>query len=432
MSIDDERVSAGSSTSVTRWFGALPGLREARVMSLFALVAGMILCGVSLWYGFRGELFMGRPMGGDFVQYYAAGKIAAPAVYDRSYLSTVEHAEIPEWSRQQMLSYGYPPWFVQLLRPFALLPYRAAYCAWLLISLAIFAASVALLFPVAGLAGRERSTAILLAISAAPFLFETWIGGQVPIVGFLSIALLLRLRHDGRPFAAGLAFAICTYKPSLVAIPALMLIIAGEWTVLTGFALGTAALLGVSLATFGWAGIAGWIETMQYVAELATGTLNAQRRFKQVDVNNFVYLLFGASIWTRILAGIASLLLIAKIALATWHLRTASAIQRNAIFAAALTATLVAGVYTPIYDIALLPAAVLLAWPLVRTLPLVPRQKFQVFVVGLYLVPWLTQSFAEFLHLQLLTPLLVAFALWLCAQASAMPEPLLAPADASS
>ena len=44
-------------------------------MSWMALVAAAVLCGLSIFYGFRGETFMGRPLGGDFVAFYVTGRI---------------------------------------------------------------------------------------------------------------------------------------------------------------------------------------------------------------------------------------------------------------------------------------------------------------------------------------------------------------------
>ena len=64
---------------IERIIGPLPGQREARAFSVFALIAGLIACALSLYYGFRGETFMGRPMGSDFVQFYAAGQAPQPA-----------------------------------------------------------------------------------------------------------------------------------------------------------------------------------------------------------------------------------------------------------------------------------------------------------------------------------------------------------------
>ena len=39
------------------------------------IVAALIVCGLSIVRGFQGQTLMGRPLGGDFVQFYVAGKI---------------------------------------------------------------------------------------------------------------------------------------------------------------------------------------------------------------------------------------------------------------------------------------------------------------------------------------------------------------------
>src|ERR1035438_1616003 len=57
------------------WFGPLPGSREARALSWIMIVAALIVCGLSIVRGFQGQTLMGRPLGGDFVQFYVAGKI---------------------------------------------------------------------------------------------------------------------------------------------------------------------------------------------------------------------------------------------------------------------------------------------------------------------------------------------------------------------
>src|SRR3954470_21047736 len=110
---------------IERMIGPLPGQREARAFSIFALIAGLTACGLSLYYGFRGETFMGRPMGSDFVQFYAAGKVLnqhqPKRIYDTVYFSGLEHESLPAMSSTQMLIFGYPPVVGQLLRPFALL-----------------------------------------------------------------------------------------------------------------------------------------------------------------------------------------------------------------------------------------------------------------------------------------------------------------------
>ena len=76
-------------------------------MAWMALTVGVILCGVSVIRGFQGQTFMGRPLGGDFVEFYTIGKILnnyAPArVYDLELAVSLQHATLPTMPATQML-----------------------------------------------------------------------------------------------------------------------------------------------------------------------------------------------------------------------------------------------------------------------------------------------------------------------------------------
>ena len=111
-------------------------------MSLMAIAAAIILCGLSIFYGFRGEKFMGRPLGGDFVAFYVTGKILneyQPArIYDISLEVALQHETLPGMSKDDMLPFAHAPYVAQIYRPFALLPYKWAYIVWLIFSLFLY------------------------------------------------------------------------------------------------------------------------------------------------------------------------------------------------------------------------------------------------------------------------------------------------------
>src|ERR1700694_6335311 len=96
-----------SSQKFRSWFGPMPGQREPHAMSLMALVVGIILCGVSVFRGFHGQTFMGRPLGGDFVEFYVIGKILnsyeAFRIYDLQLAVGLQHATLPTMAETQML-----------------------------------------------------------------------------------------------------------------------------------------------------------------------------------------------------------------------------------------------------------------------------------------------------------------------------------------
>ncbi len=135
---------------IWRWFGPMPGRREAHAMAAVAIAIGVILCSVSVLLGLEGRTFLGRPLGGDFVEFYTIGKIlntAAPArIYDLGLETALQHAALPSMPDTQMLVFAQAPFIASLFRPFALLPYAWAYVAWLAFSAGLFMSALALLF----------------------------------------------------------------------------------------------------------------------------------------------------------------------------------------------------------------------------------------------------------------------------------------------
>jgi hypothetical protein len=389
--------------SVERIIGPLPGLKEARAISTLALIAGAILCVASLYFGFRGETFMGRPLGGDFVQFYSAGKILntgpAAGIYDISTIVRVEHESLPTMPDTQMLLYGNAPYIAALFRPLALLPYRYAYCVWLGISLLLYSAALLIL-----IGDRLPKTAYLLALSSPLFLLETWIGGQISVIAFLGFALFVDCFRRERWFFAGLSLSLAAYKPSLIAIPAVMLIIGACWRAVAGVIAGSALAGVLSVATVGFDGCLRWIDTLRVFGLLATGDQASIRRIKYVDFNSFFSILFGANGIARACALVATLAALLWLARAWWK----SSGDRRQLLAATLALMLVASFYVPVYDTIILAAAAVLAAE-----SNVDRKQFQLWLLALYLVPFVTQFFAEFAHVQILTPLLASFGVWL-------------------
>jgi len=400
---------------VRRIIGPLPGQGEARGFSVLALLAGLIACGLSLYYGFRGETFMGRPMGSDFVQFYAAGKVLnqhqPKRIYDTVYFSGLEHESLPAMSSTQMLIFGYPPVVGQLLRPFALLPYKWAYCAWLVFSLTLYATSLWLLFRGWTRAGYRR-TAFLLSLSAPMYTLETWIGGQLSVLGFFAVVLFICCFEKRWPVLAGLALGLATYKPSLVAIPVAMMIVGGCWRMLAGLCSSSALLILGSLATAGVDGFRLWMVQMNVFTAIATTNESIIRRTKYVDLNSFFTILLGSSSIERAIATAAGTAAFLFLVWIWWRLRGASHEVHRYLWAATFTWTLLINIYAPVYDtILLIPAAALIA----RSLQGRSKQEqaaLQVWLIVLWLVPWLTQSWADYVRLQILTIVLAGFGYW--------------------
>ena len=390
-----------------RWLGPMPGRREAHAIAWMALAIGAILCTVSVALGFHGRTFLGRPLGGDFVEFYTAGKILnteAPAhIYDLQFATRLQHAVLPGMPESQMLVFGQAPYIALLFRPFAALPYAWAYVAWLAFSAGLFIAALALLCRTFRLNLEDRKTCFLLALSSTPFLFETWIGGQVSVVVFLIWVLFFCCLHNDRPFLAGVAMALCLFKPTLVVVPALMLVLGRFGRVLVGLTTGGVAVTLLSFATVGLDGCRAWVATLATNAKIASSAGEAWHEAKYVDLLAFLHLLLpGQGVLANAFSLVLGLAALGWLGLAWW--RSGSTLDER-LWAATLCFTLVLNPYVPIYDSILAIIAVVLLASI--------QQAQGGWVLLLYLVPWVTQSFAEFLHLQLITLVLAGMGICL-------------------
>ncbi len=186
----------------------------------------------------------GKPVGTDFVNVWAAGSLAqadrAADAYD--YLKHHD-AQKAAFDGAQVPYYGwhYPPTFLLVALPLALMPYLGALSVWLLATLPLYLAAAYRILP--------RGETLLLAL-AFPAVFVNIGHGQN---GFLTAALLGGglLLLDRRPLLAGVLFGLLTYKPQFGLLIPLALLLGGYWR--TMFAAGgTAAFVATaSVLLFG-------------------------------------------------------------------------------------------------------------------------------------------------------------------------------------
>ena len=188
----------------------------------------------------------GRPIGTDFVSFWTASRIAlsgaAASVYDVS----------RHWAAQRTLfdaaapgytAFFYPPPFLLVCLPLALLPYFASLACWLA---ATGFAYVRALRRVAGRAG------LALPILAFPGVYSNAMHGQN---GFLTTALfaggMSLLKR--RPALAGALLGCLSIKPHLCLMIPLALAAARRWTSLLAAAASAAALAAATYLVFGLA-----------------------------------------------------------------------------------------------------------------------------------------------------------------------------------
>ncbi|MCB9761096.1 MAG: DUF2029 domain-containing protein [Alphaproteobacteria bacterium] len=185
----------------------------------------------------------GKPLGGDFITFYAASELvlsgAPDAVFDLERLHAVEQAVIGV--PIDRFAWHYPPTALLLVAPLAALPFVAALGIVTLVSLAIY---------VATLRGVDKGPLLLGLALAFPGLFQNLIHGQN---GCLSLALLGGglLLLERRPGVAGVLLGLLSMKPHLTPMVGLALLAGRQWRALGAMAATALGLAGVSAAALG-------------------------------------------------------------------------------------------------------------------------------------------------------------------------------------
>lgn len=181
----------------------------------------------------------------DFVSFYAAGKLAlagTPALaYDRAAHFLAEQQFTVEGAPYQF--FFYPPIFMLLMAPLALLPYYVAFYAF------EFATLTAFVLVMRGIL-REPGWAWIAPVLAYPAVFWTLGLGQN---AFLTAALVggLTLLVDRRPALAGMLLGLLCYKPHFGLLAPVGLAFGRHRRAFAAAAATVAGLVGLSVALFG-------------------------------------------------------------------------------------------------------------------------------------------------------------------------------------
>ena len=324
-----------SRRSVVGWGVALL-LVQSLVLAF--LVAGAY--GVVKQYG---------PGAVSFVSFYAAGQLSAgghPALaYDKTYHYLAEEALTQPGI--QSIPFLYPPVYLLLFTPLALLPPLLAF--------AIFEAATVLfyLLVLSRILG-EWGSAWLVPALAFPATFWTLGYGQN---AFLTAALLGAgtLLVDRRPAAAGALFGALCYKPHFALLVPVALLADRRWSAIAAAAATAIVLIGVSLTLFGE-------ETWRAYLQGFFGSQTTYE-FELGHANQFALISpFAAARLLGLSAGHARIVQLAATAAAAclvgfvWRAGAAQAIRGAALAAGAVMAT----PYGLLYDLTI--AAIAGAW----------------------------------------------------------------------
>lgn len=374
-------------------------------LALYLLVGGyLIIGGIGAGKGLTDRL--GRPVGGDFVQYWTASHLAvngnAAAVY---------HPETFIEKERQVTGAFFPiPWlysptFLLMVLPFCLLPFLVSLVIWLGSTLLGYLAVLRRITP--------HHAAWWLTL-AYPGIFQNLIHGQN---GFLSAGLLGGglLFIDKRPLLAGALFGLLTFKPHLAILLPVALVAGRYWKTLAAMIV-SCGLLTISsaliLGTQVW--VAFW-KNIPFAMRLMTdGFLPLD---KMPTVFAAIMMAGGSANLAQVLQGLISCGMVILVAW-TWFRKISAPIRASIL----VVAILLTSPYAFEYDLTIL--ALPLAWLGMEVLATGWRPLEQIVMAAAWLLPIVAPFLARLTHCQLSPLVLLLFLVLLLRRAVASPASL--------
>ena len=223
--------------------GAWLTLERVRAYSLIVLALGTLA--FAGWIAVSDGVIdrNGKPIGTDFSNIYAAGRLTLEGKPADAYDPALQHAAEQRVFGRDVPFYGwhYPPFFLGIAALVATVPYGWGLGLWLVASFAAYLAAIRTILP------RQET---LLVAAAFPAVFINVGHGHN---GFLTTALLggaLLLLHR-RPWLAGVLIGLLAYKPQFGVLIPLALLADRRWITMVSAALTVAVLIVLSTGLFG-------------------------------------------------------------------------------------------------------------------------------------------------------------------------------------
>lgn len=380
------RPSPCYSSAVASW------LNPARIRRQVTLLA------VCLWLTYAVSIStpglrdrFGTLKGVDFLQFYTAGRVVLSGKVSELYhlkSFAAESLQAVPAAAGMIFAPLYPPQVGLLFAPFTALSYGNALLLWSLVSVALYAICCWAVWRACPSLHQHRLT-VLAAVLGYPAFFNLVAYGQISALalGFFSAAFFaLRAR---RPLLAGLALGMLIYKPPLIVASALVLLLAREWTAVTGMLAGAGAQFGLSWAICGTDAVLGYGRIMRHVSEL-TPLLDI-KPYQMHSLRALWSLLLP--LWpTMVLYAVCALMAVV-LTVRLWRSPLPLAVRYSGL----LLATVLVAPHLYVYDLVILAPALLLLteWDLAH------ERNLGLCLYLAYALPLLGPLVARYAHLQL-------------------------------
>lgn len=390
------------------WLGA--DRARAYLIILAAISAGV----AAVYLGLSSPLHdpLGKALGTDFASFWTASQLALSGAPAAAW-------DLPLHQKAQADMFGagagyaaffYPPPFLLVCLPLALLPYAVSLAAWLAVTAAGWAVMVRAWM------GRWTNW---LAVACFPAALVNAGHGQN---GFLTAGLFgaAAWMAERRPWLSGVLFGALIIKPHLAVLAPAFLMFTGNWRAFSAAALTAGGLCLASLVVLGgdsWlafldgSSLARAALEQDLVGYAKMQSVYAAARLAGAD-NAVAWMLQGSAI---------------AVALAVlWRTRKCADAARGATLACA---TLVSTPFLLDYDLTLL--AVPLAWLVGQGLGSGFRPWEKLAIAAVFMLPWFARPLAGGAGLAL-APVLIFVLLTLVVRRSLQEQPQSAPAAAPS
>jgi arabinofuranan 3-O-arabinosyltransferase len=297
----------------------------------------------------------GRPIAGDFVNVYAAGRLTAdghPALaYDWVIHKSMEIRAVGH-GFDNYYGWHYPPHFLFVAAMLSVVPFVSASLLWL------GATAAPYLIATRGVIGDRSGYIVALAFPAALWNVTAGQNGFLT-AGLIGFALLLLER---RPVLAGICLGLLSYKPHFGLLFPVALIAGGHWRTLGAATVTVATLVVMSLAIFGLETWEAFFASMPKMTEAVMG--HGLAGFGRLQSSFGLLRTLG---WNEKLAWAAQIMVVLACMttiFVLWRSRVAYELKAAAL----ATLVLLATPYLYIYDLTVLAIAVafLLRYALTR------------------------------------------------------------------
>jgi alpha-1,2-mannosyltransferase len=223
---------------------------RAYSLILLALYAITIVGWVALSDGWVDR--NGKPVGTDFSSFYAAGSLVLEGRAADVYNMAAHFAREQQVFGAATPYYGwlYPPLFLFVATPLALLPYPLALIAWQGATFALYLAVIAAILRQPRRQGGAIARLWLPVAAAFPAVFINLGHGQN---GFLTAGLLgaALLALPQWPVLSGVLFGLLAYKPQFGLLIPFALLAGAQWRTMIAAGLTVIALAGATTLAFG-------------------------------------------------------------------------------------------------------------------------------------------------------------------------------------